>query len=328
LVDEETYESVELMGKLIARFEQREGLLRPPVEERPIIVVMNHWSSIDLACHILEKHPEYKVYYRQAIENNQPIFPEQYTLKWLLRKQEIDPYTFANQYMNNPVDRSITENKLEWLQKYKRTEAGVQVDHEDKIYDIPIGHMNIYASGDPRHSLADTAAQKLTSRNAISVDGIDARGLRFHLDEYAARSSPEEFLRAMADMHRKWHPIQFGIESFGYQAALAPLSKLIWKDDHDTPNLELLPRDTSVSKKNRIRGALRFYAEGTAYTHKLLPMFNEEYITFPHGNTMDMLDCWAWNMHLMQMPDTEMDYEDEERIYKEHLQNLRSGAKI
>jgi len=325
LVDEETYESPELMAKLIDRFEQREGLLKPPIHERTVIVIMNHWSTIDLACHILEKHPEYHVYYRQAIEGGKPIFPEMYTLSWLLRKQEINPFTFANQFMNNPCDESLAENKAEWLQKYKRLENGLMLSKEYDEEIVRYGHLNIFAAVDPRHSLATTAAQKLTSRNAILVGGIDSKGRRFALDEYAARSSPNELVHKMLEIHKKWHPIEMGIESYGYQAALEPLSREIWKDEEDTPNLTLLPRDTRTSKEVRIRGGFQFFRQGKGFSHRFLPAFNEEYLTFSACKTRDLADCWAWLMFMMQPPASDDDWAAEAAADKDYERSLTRG---
>jgi len=309
VVDEETYESVELMAKLEARFEQREGLLRPPVHERVIMVVMNHWSPIDLACRILEKHPEYHIYYRQCIENELPIFPEAYTLEWFSRKQNADPYTFANQWMNNPVDKSVSEMRIEWLKEYKRGDNSVIVRDPltGEKESIPFGFLNIYATVDPRHSLATTPGGKLTSRNAIVVAGIDAAGRRFLLEEWASRSGPTELVKKMLEVHQKWNPIKIGIESYGFQAALQPLAREIWRDVPSMPRLELLKRDTTRSKTTRIRGGLDFFRDGHGYVHKHALCFKEEYITFPNCRTFDVLDCWAWCMELMQRPADERD---------------------
>ena len=327
LVDEETFKNPELMQKLIERFEQRiSGLLRPPVHKRTVLVVMNHWSPIDLACYILNKHKEFKVYYRQAIEDSKPIFPEKYDLGWLLRKQEIDPYTFANQYMNNPADESISENKLVWLQKYKRLENGLklpeQYNDNGNPTVVPIGKMNIYAAVDPRHSLSTTTSEKLTSRNAIVVAGIDAQDRRYVLAEYAARSAPEELLKKMLEIHREWRPIKMGIESFGFQKMLEPLARLVWRGESNTPNLELLPHDTVRSKDTRIRGGCRVFAEGKGFSHHLLPYFNEEFLTFPNCPTKDVVDCWAWCMQMMNVPASDADYALQARVDRDHLKGI------
>lgn len=322
--DEETYESVDLMAKLEARFEQREGLLRPPVHERTIVVVMNHWSPIDLACRIIERHPEYHIYYRQAIEDEKPIFPEAYTLDWLYRKQKQDPYTFANQWMNNPVDKSVTEMRMVWLHEYKRGDNEVILptnDGQDSEH-IPLGHMNIYATVDPRHSLSTTPGQKLTSRNAIVVAGIDWKGRRYLLDEYASRSDPVELVRQLLAVHKKWNPIKIGIEGYGFQQALAPLAREIWKDEPSKPRVEPLKRDTTRSKEVRCRGGLSFFRDGLGYIHKNHLCFKEEYITFPHGRTLDVLDAWAWCMELMHQPVSAADRVAERQHDRDVLRHL------
>lgn len=332
IVDEETYESAELMAKLIDRFEQREGLMNPPIQDRPIIVVMNHWSQIDIACHILEKHPEYHVYYRQAIEGGKPIFPEMYSLDWLLRKQEVNPYNFATQWMNNPSDPSITENKREWLQYYKRGNDSVIIQDEfGEEEEIAFGKMNIYCAVDPRHTLSHTAAEKMTSRNALVVAGIDPKGRRFLLEEYTDRQGPEVLVRKMLEVWKRWYPhgiIQIGVEGYGFQAALAPLSLEIWKNENNIPRIEALQRDTTKSKETRCRGGLRFFAEGKGFIHKSMVYFKEEYIPFPTGRTKDVVDAWTWCMHMMHAPMDDEHHADEEARDQEYLNSLRTMARI
>ena len=322
IVDEETYKNPELMAKLEERFEQREGLLRPPVHKRTIVVVMNHWSPIDVACYIIEHHPEYHIYYRQAIENGQPIFPEMYTLEWLARKQHSDPYSFANQWMNNPVDESVSEMQVEWLHEYKRGDNCVIIPASNGGSDevIPLGHLNIYATVDPRHSLAATTGQRLTSRNAIVVAGIVSDGRRFLLDEWTSRGDSVEVVRKMLEFHRKWNPIKFGIESFGFQTQLAPLAREIWRDVSDKPRLELLRKDTTRSKEQRCRGGLSFFRDGKAYIHKHHVCFKEEYITFPNCRTWDVIDSWAWCMEMMTRPAS---FEEHIRVREHDREVLR-----
>jgi hypothetical protein len=262
LVDEDSYESAEQMRKLTDRYEQREGLLRPPIPGRELIVVGNHWSNIDLICHIEEKHPEYFMYYRQAIENGLPIFPEMYPLEWLLRKQNADPYTFATQWMNNPADPALSELKREWIQEYKRLENGVELPSGEKV---PFGHMRIYLAVDLRHSLSTSASERMTSRNAIVCAGIDAKGRRYLLDEWAARCDPLTLVKMMLTMWLRWYPhgcIKMGIESYGFQGVLQPLALEIWKKEPIKPVLELLPKDTTRSKETRARGGTNFFREG------------------------------------------------------------------
>lgn len=336
IVDEETYQSIELMAKLIERFEQRiKGCLKPPVHDRVVIVVMNSWSSIDLAQHIVENHPEFHVYYRQAIidtpEGKKALFPEKWPLERLLKLQEQDPYTFACQFMNNPVDPNIMENKVEWLTEYGRLEDGLSVPletPEDGYDEVPFGYLNIYATGDPRHTLSTKPGDKLTSRNAITITGVDHRGRRYLLDEYAARSSPEEFLRAMMEMHRKWRPLRFGIEGYGYQKALAPLASLIWKNEVSKPILEPMEKDTKQSKETKIRGGVRFFKEGKAFTHRTMSLFKDEFITFPGGRTRDLLDCWAMAQELMRPPMADEEQVDESIADEEYFDSLRSQGKI
>lgn len=331
LVDETSFESVEQMKKLTDRFEQREGLLKPPIHGKDIIVVGNHWSRIDLISYLYEKHPEYFIYYRQAIEDGKPIFPEMYTLDWLLNKQHADPYTFATQWMNNPADEALAELPRSLLQNYRRAEDGVKLgeEHDDEV--IPFGQMHIYAACDPRHSLSTTAATRLTSRNAITVAGIDSRGRRYLLEEWATRSDPLTFVKMMLDIWKRWVPygiIKMGVESYGFQQALMPLANEIWKNEPERPVLELLPHDTTNSKETRCRGGLNFFRKHLGFVHHTHTYFIEEYSAFPGSRTKDVIDCWAWCMSMMNAPAEREERMSERLADIKYYGGLVSGARI
>jgi len=328
LVDEDTYESAEQMKKLTDRFEQREGLLRPPIPQRDITVVGNHWSNIDVLSYIEEIHPEYFIYYRQAIEGNKPIFPEAYTMDWLLRKQNADPYTFATQWMNNPSDQRLAELKTAWLQYYKRLPDGVELVSGEFV---PFGHMNIYAAVDLSHSTSMTAAQKMTSRNAIVVGGIDHRGRRYLLEDWAMRCDPLTVVKEMLAVWLRWRQhgvICMGIEAFGYQAALAPLALEIWKDELNKPVLRELPKDTTRSKDTRARAGCQFARDGLLYVHRSCVTFIEEYTAFPNTKTKDSLDAWAWVMQMAEPADSPSSRVDEILQDQRYYRGLVGGARM
>ena len=327
LCAEETYQNPELMASLLGKFEQKEGLLKPPVHDKVIIVVMNHWCGFDLACHILENRPEYHVYYRQAIEGGKPLFPEMYTMKWLLARAKADPYNFATQYMNDPSDPSVAENKRENLTEYKRGDNSVIIDGEE----TKLTAMNIYITGDPRHAIAKNSGEKLTSRNALLVAGVNKKGQYIALEEYASHSTPEDYLKAMLRLWKKWYPlgaIKLGIEAFGYQNALAPLARLVWKDEEIIPNIEGLNRDTSATKETRIRAGYRVFAEGKGFTHKSLPLFNMEYGVFPSGKFKDLGDCWAWFIDMARTPFDYADHVAEREQDAIYNRSLQGGGRI
>lgn len=319
--DENTAFNPELMMEVCKRFEQREGLLRPPIHERTIILVMNCWSVIDMFHYIRNKHPEYRIYYRQAIENGVPIFPECYSLEWLLRKQASDPYTFATQFMNNPTDPQTTEFKPEHRQEYTKVTDGLKLP-DGTI--IPFGKLNIYAGVDPRHSIATTPAEKMTSKNAIVIAGVDSYGHRVLLDYYAKRSDPGELVAEMLRLHQQWHPLQMGVEGYGYQKSLAILAPVIWKDLSDRPNIVLCEKDSKKSKPARIRSGLQFFRDGNAFIHRSHVEFKEEFDAFPNGLTSDLLDAWTWACTLMAPPEDDVMSAEEQAQDERYYNSLQS----
>jgi hypothetical protein len=328
LVDEDSFESAEMMAKLSQRFEQREGLLRPPIPDRTITVVGNHWSNIDIISYIEEKHPEYYIYYRQAIEGGKPIFPEAYPLSWLLNKQQADPYTFATQWMNDPADQNLAELKTAWLQYYKRHPDGVELP--DGTY-VSFGNMHIYAAVDLSHSVAVTAGEKMTSRNAIVVGGIDSRGRRYLLEEWAMRCDPMTLTKELLNVWNRWRVhglIKIGVESYGYQAALKPLADEIWKSEEYRPILELLPRDTQRSKETRSRSGTQFARDGQLFIHRSSACFIEEYSAFPASKTKDVLDAWAWVMRMAMPADSNEEHFSSWQQDAQYYKSLVSGARI
>ena len=93
------------------------------------------------------------MYYRQAIEGGQSIFPEMYNLEWLLRKQQQDPYNFALQWMNNPLDQSVAEFRRDQLHYYTRGDGCIILPNGEQV---PLGQIDVRCdfAGVPRVLIA------------------------------------------------------------------------------------------------------------------------------------------------------------------------------
>lgn len=98
--DDKNSETSEQIQKVIKRYKNIVSVLEPTGR---IIVVGTRWRQDDIYRYLM-RDAGYTAYVRRAIENNEPIFPEKFTVKKLQRiRREIGNYHYSCQYENNPI---------------------------------------------------------------------------------------------------------------------------------------------------------------------------------------------------------------------------------
>lgn len=108
------------MEGAIEWFKLAPGLLHDP-EASEEVMIGTRWlyGDQDLYGWEMEHMGTFEWLVRSAIENEQPIFPERFSLATLeaIRKREGD-YYFSCQYMNQPIPQGGTAFDSAWLQTY------------------------------------------------------------------------------------------------------------------------------------------------------------------------------------------------------------------
>jgi hypothetical protein len=140
-----------------------------------------HWDNI--AQHYPElSNGEWSIYYRQAIEEGQSIFPDAYTVESLARLAEADSWTYQTQYMNNPINSSSVEfagYTVPQFQLNHDSDKGWTIIINNQQEEIPLASCDIVMAIDPAGSEKYVSIR--TSRSCVVLLARDTKDRKFLL---------------------------------------------------------------------------------------------------------------------------------------------------
>lgn len=144
IIGEQEYQSEAEMRKTCEWVAGLESLLVPPFHKRQIDTVGTRWSLDDVYAFVeflfgggkgttkLHIGPyaiclggKLGIFSRPAIENEVPIFPEEFTLETFENIRRGDPERYAAQYVNDPLSSGVSEFQLGWLNNWRVGEKGL-----------------------------------------------------------------------------------------------------------------------------------------------------------------------------------------------------------
>jgi predicted phage terminase large subunit-like protein len=240
----------------------------------------------------------FSVYIRQAIENNQVIFPgnaKMYgfckeckdhktgdRLKCLacLKKQR-SAFGFAAQYMNNPIDEEAIEFKSVWFQ-----ETPITGDIASELKS-QAGYLTV----DPALRLKET-----NDPAGFVVTKIGKNNLVYILEAYAKRVNTQGIINEIFHLVDLYDIQTVGIETVGAQIALEFPLKQEMRKRHRFFKLDLLKTSTQETKAARIRGLIPYYANGQVMHRYGLTELKEQLIQFPRNMHDDIIDALAYQV--------------------------------
>jgi hypothetical protein len=252
-------------------------------------------------------------------------------------KQRLGNYHFSCQFLNNPAAPENADFREEFLCHYSLEEPNDKNNFQQMIRfevqngqvkrDIPVSHLRIGMSVDPNHS---GNAGHGRCRHAIMVLGLTSADEFILLDTYAKAASYDEFYAEIFRMADKWKLRKIGVENIAAQKYIGhhiqhlsflksrPLGIIPLKGEVEGPDGELTRK-----KEWRIRNVLApIFESGRFYTQRRFQDFMGEYLTFPKGKFVDMLDALAYIPGMLRRP---MSYE---RHIKALLENQRGANAI
>ncbi len=207
----------------------------------------------------------------------------------LMRREEIGPLTFAQEYMNQPSPPEGLDLKFEWLRFYENLP-----DH---------GHLSYFAGIDPS---AGRSKNTRTSWLAICIVAYDRIFNKIYVtDFYRGKHSPEEQVRICRQHLDKYKGIKkIYVEAvFEYTYVYNKLKELyhnVRKKDYIHDKLKGV---SVVKKEERIMEVLAPHIELGKIIFKRPELdpytktfINHEYTAFPHGD-FDMLDALTLAVH-------------------------------
>lgn len=196
-VNEDNVRTPERLAKVDEQSKYLQPLLVTP--DQPINWVGTRYHIFDVYQNLI-KDVDTAVYYRQATEAGEPIFPQRFNATILEKtRNKMGSYIFSCQYMMEPVDPADKKFKREWLKYYNREIA--------KKY----GHV-FFLTVDPA-----SRQRKKSDFTAMAVYAIDKDWNFYLVDGVHDKLNPAQRIEAVFRLCKKYGIEIVGYETIGFQ---------------------------------------------------------------------------------------------------------------
>lgn len=240
------------------------------------------------------------------------LFPEKLSKSYLEAQKKLQgSYIYAHQYMNEIIPSDNQDFKREWL----------------KYYEVLPRRKTTFAFIDPAISLEDHAC--FTAVVVIDVDENNVWYLRL---AKRLKITATQTIKLVFDLHKIFKPQLIGIEIVAYQEAL-----MHFLDEEMRKRKIVIPvhgvkRSPDQSKPIRIRSLVPRFEWQRILIKPGLVEFEEEYLKFPRGSYVDLLDALSSLEELAYPIEPERkannvpnpNHPDYERYYRENLLKEKS----
>lgn len=229
---------------------------------------------------------KWSVCYNKAIQDDgKLLFPERLSKKFLdTQRKALGSYIFAHQYQNEIIPSEDQDFKREWLSYYSKLP-------EKKTTVVVI---------DPAISLDQAACY--TAVVGLDCDEDDHRYLRL---ARRMRITATQTVNMIFEVYKVMKPQIIGIESVAYQMALLHFLVAECKKRKISLPLYAIKRAPDKSKMTRIRSLVPWFEFQRTSVKPGLNEFEEEYLKFPRGSFVDILDALADAQELAYPPGKE-----------------------
>ena len=229
---------------------------------------------------------KYSVAYDKAIrDDGSLLFPEKLSKEFLESQRKAQgSYIFAHQYQNEIIPSEDQDFKREWIRYYTA---------------LPKRKTTICVI-DPAISLDTDACY--TSIVVLDCDENNDRYLRL---ARRMRITATQTVELIFNVNAKIKPNILGIESVAYQMALLQFVISECKKRNVHVPLHAIKRGPDKSKQMRIRSLVPWFEWQRTLVKPGLVEFEDEFLKFPRGSYVDILDALADAQELAYPPQKE-----------------------
>lgn len=290
LVTPENATTSEQCQKVIQAYKYFLSIVDP--KHGQFVVVGTPYTDSDLYSFI--KQPEvlqnFRTFIRPVFDSDgEPIWPELFT-KEKLQGIAITQgsYTFSTQYLLDPVPESEMEFKKSWLRTYTTLPRDLNGNE--------IG-VEKYMVVDPITAKPTSSSSK--DRGVILVVGVDRASNWYVLDyKLYSRAKESEMFEGIFELSEKHSCRNVGWESVAYQLqGKHNLEEEVKRTGREIRVKELRPGHTK--KDVRIRSLIPYFERGQILLRPPMVELILELQRFPHGETVDILDCLAYMLQMI-----------------------------
>lgn len=306
IIGEKARESETVMGRTIDWFDNVNSLLtRPRFDGWDIIGT--RWSHSDVYSHAMKMYGVDKddsiircmneeqleegvlaTYARGAIEDGEPIFPEEFDMEMLNRIRK-SPKVWAAQYANNPKESGLLTFDPENLKFYNVAGQGrIVVFEGTHRRSLRIQDLDICVLIDPSVGESEAADE-----SGIVVTGTDDRMNVYVLETVKKRMRPPELIDKMIQLYQKWKPRKVSVEEVAFSATYKYWFKQECERLGIAPSIHDYKPGSKRSKSARIEGLANYTAGGQIYVLEGMSDLREEFESYPLTDSEHLLDALA-----------------------------------
>jgi phage terminase large subunit-like protein len=213
------------------------------------------------------------VYEKAIRDDGSLLFPKKLSQEYLQRQRKAQgSYIFAHQYLNEIIPADDQDFKKEWLVKY---------EHLPKI-------KHTFAFVDPAISLEDVA-----DYTAFVVVDVDTDNQWYLKVAKRVRITATQTIKLIFDLQAMFKCQRIGVEAVAYQMALMHFLDSEMRKRRVTLPVQAIKRGPDKSKLTRIRSLVPRFEWGRILIKDGLYDFEDEYLKFPRGTYVDILDALA-----------------------------------
>jgi phage terminase large subunit-like protein len=229
---------------------------------------------------------KFAVVYDKAIrDDGSLLFPEKLSAEFLLRQRKIQgSYIYSHQYQNEIIPSDEQDFKKEWLKYYT---------------ELP-KRKNTFAFIDPAISLENTACF-----TAFVVVDVDADGMWYLKLARRVRITATQTIKLIFDLQDIYKCQTIGVESVAYQEALMHFLAAEMRKRKRVVPVTAIRRGPDLSKPIRIRSLVPRFEWQRILVKPGLAEFEDEYLKFPRGTYVDILDALSSIEEIAYQPDHE-----------------------
>lgn len=215
---------------------------------------------------------KWAIVYEKAIrQDGSLLFPKKLSEDYLKRQRKAQgSYIFAHQYLNEIIPSDNQDFKKEWIKYYTQLP---KIKHT-------------FAFFDPAISLEDTACY-----TALVVVDVDINNEWYVKLARRLRITATETIALMFKVHEIFKCNIIGVETVAYQMALMHFLDAEMKRRKIVLPVHAVNPGTDKSKSTRIRSLVPRFEWGRIYLKQGLHELEDEYLKFPRGTFVDILDA-------------------------------------
>ena len=270
---------------------------------------------------------ELAVFTRGAIENGKTIFPEQITMRFLMRLRKTDPQRYHAQYANSPKGTGLNTFEIESLRFFKwLPDQRIKCIEDGKIiFEQSVWGMDRIILFDP-----SVAEQQSSSEQAILVVAKGAGPLRFVIETHIGHFLPDEAIDLLFELDKKWHPQMVSIEKRGFQGWV----KYWLRDRAELTGLPYPPvvewpadgaANSQWAKEEHIRSMQPMIRSNYLWVHESHTELIDQIEFYPNIRWDDGLDALAQAMDYWPMMSDEVSIGERQRAEDDFLMKALVG---